>query len=54
MKRFALIGNILSLRNFASVTQMKEDGFPYRSITAKGYFQDGNLMLEEGFFDSMR
>jgi len=52
VKRFALIGNILSLRNIASATQMKEDGFPYRSITAKGYFQDGNLMLEEGFFDS--
>jgi hypothetical protein len=52
VKRFALIGNILSLRNIASVGQMKEDGFPYRRMTAKGYFQDGNLMLEEGFFDS--
>jgi hypothetical protein len=52
VKRFALIGNILSLRNIASATQMKEDGFPYRSMTAKGHFQDGNLMLEEGFFDS--
>jgi hypothetical protein len=52
VKRFALIGNILSLRNIASATQMKEDGFPYRSMTAKGTFQGGNLMLEEGFFDS--
>jgi hypothetical protein len=52
VKRFALIGNILSLRNIASVGQMNESGFPYRRITAKGYFQNGNLMLEEGFFDS--
>ena len=52
VKRFALIGNILSLRNIVTVSQMKEEGFPYRRMTAKGYFKDGNLMLEEGFFDS--
>jgi hypothetical protein len=52
VKRFALIGNILSLRNIASVSQMQEGGFPYRSMTAKGTFQNGNLMLDEGFFDS--
>jgi hypothetical protein len=52
VKKFALIGNILSLRNIASVSQMNEGGFPYRRMTAKGYFQNGNLMLEEGFFDS--
>ena len=39
VKRFALIGNILSLRNIASATEMKEDGFPYRSMTAKGHFR---------------
>jgi hypothetical protein len=52
VKKFALIGNILSLRNIASASQMQEGGFPYRRMTAKGYFQGGNLMLEEGFFDS--
>jgi hypothetical protein len=31
---------------------MEQSGFPYRSMTAKGYFKDGNFVLEEGFFDS--
>jgi len=52
VKKFALIGNILSLRNIASVSEMKEGGFPYRRMTAKGYLKGGNFMLEEGFFDS--
>jgi uncharacterized protein involved in outer membrane biogenesis len=52
VKKFALIGNILSLRNIASVTKMQESGFPYRSMTAKGHFKDGHFLLEEGFFDS--
>jgi hypothetical protein len=52
VKKFALIGNILSLRNIASATKMNESGFPYRSITAKGNFKDGAFLLEEGFFDS--
>jgi hypothetical protein len=52
VKRFALIGSILSLRNIASVSQMQEGGFPYRRMTAKGHFKGGNFVLEEGFFDS--
>jgi uncharacterized protein YhdP len=52
VNKFALIGNILSLRNIASVTKMQESGFPYRSMTAKGHFKDGHFLLEEGFFDS--
>ena len=52
VKRFALIGNILSLRNIASLQKMQEDGFPYRSMTAKGHFENGEFALEEGFFDS--
>ncbi|HJY76300.1 MAG TPA: AsmA-like C-terminal region-containing protein, partial [Burkholderiales bacterium] len=52
VKKFALIGSILSMRNLASVSKMEQDGFPYRSMTAKGHFQSGNFVLEEGFFDS--
>jgi hypothetical protein len=52
VKRFALIGNILSLRNIASVSEMKEGGFPYRSMKATGHFEAGQFVLEEGFFDS--
>lgn len=52
IKRFGLIGNILSLRNLSSVTQMKEEGVPYKRATARGHFQQGQFMLEEGFFDS--
>ena len=52
VKKFALIGSILSMRNLASVSKMEEGGFPYRSMTAKGHFQGGNFVLEEGFFDS--
>ncbi len=52
VKKFALLGNILSVRNIASITKMEQSGFPYRSMTAKGYFKDGQFQLEEGFFDS--
>jgi uncharacterized protein involved in outer membrane biogenesis len=52
VKKFALIGNILSLRDIASLRGMKEEGFAYRSLSAKGRFERGEFLLEEGFFDS--
>ena len=52
VKKFALIGSILSLRNIASVSKMEQGGFPYRSMTAKGRFEGGKFVLDEGFFDS--
>jgi len=52
VKKFALIGNILSLRDIASLHGMKEDGFAYRSLSARGRFAGGDFLLEEGFFDS--
>ncbi len=53
LKRFALIGNILSLRNIADVAKVQEqEGFPYRSMTARGHFERGGFLVEEGFFDS--
>ncbi len=52
VKKFALLGNILSFRGIASFGEMKQDGFPYRAMTAKGRFQDGAFLVEESFFDS--
>jgi hypothetical protein len=52
VRRFALIGSILSLRNIASVSERKEGGFPFRTMSAKGHFERGAFLLEEGFFDS--
>jgi hypothetical protein len=52
VKKFALLGNILSFRNIASLHEMKDDGFPYRSITARGRFEKGQFLVEESFFDS--
>jgi len=52
VKKFALIGNILSVRDIAALKNVKEDGFAYRSLTADGRFENGEFMLREGFFDS--
>jgi hypothetical protein len=53
VKKFALIGNILAFRGITSLEDMaKAEGFPYRRMTAKGHFADGQFRLEEGFFDS--
>jgi hypothetical protein len=50
--RFALIGNILAVREIASPGEMRKNGFPYRSMTAKGRFERGEFLVEEAFFDS--
>ena len=50
--RFALIGNILSFREIASPAEMRKNGFPYRRMTAKGRFENGEFLVEEAFFDS--
>jgi hypothetical protein len=52
VKKFALLGNILSFRNLASISDMKGDGFPYRSMIAKGRFERGEFLVDEAFFDS--
>ena len=52
VKKFALLGNILSFRGIASVGEMTKDGFPYRSMTARGHFAGGRFLVEEAFFDS--
>jgi uncharacterized protein YhdP len=54
VERFALIGNILSVQNLTSIRDPREldKGFAYRSMTAKGQFEGGAFVVEEGFFDS--
>jgi AsmA-like protein len=52
VKKFALLGNILSFRGLASINEMKEDGFAYRRMTAKGRFERGEFLVDEAFFDS--
>jgi hypothetical protein len=52
VKKFALLGNILSFRGLGSISDMKEDGFSYRSMTAKGRFERGEFLVDEAFFDS--
>jgi len=52
VKKFALLGNILAFRGLASLSEMKEEGFPYRMMTLRGRFADGELLVDESFFDS--
>jgi hypothetical protein len=55
--KFALLGNILSMGNVASL--MKADGpkldaqgFPYRKVVMAGRFDGGRFILDEGAFQS--
>lgn len=50
--KFALLGNILSMTNVASLLKdgaprLNEAGFPYRVITAKGRFASGRFFIDE-------
>lgn len=55
--KFALIGNILSMRNIVALAEqggpkLAAEGFPFRQLSAKGHFKDGYFMLDEGVFYS--
>jgi hypothetical protein len=52
VRKFAALGNILSVRNIADVGRMNREGFPYRMMVAKGRFANGEFLLDEGAFDS--
>jgi len=52
INKFALLGNILTISNLASVGKKHADGFPYRSATVRGRFDQGMLVVEEGGFVS--
>jgi hypothetical protein len=50
--RFALLGNILAVRDIASPSEMRKNGFAYRRMTASGRFERGEFLVQEAFFDS--
>ena len=54
--KFALLGNILSMQNVVAVAQqganLSGEGFPFRLLSAKGRFDKGRFVLEEGVFHS--
>jgi hypothetical protein len=52
VNKFAFIGNILAFRGIASLEEMSREGFRYRRMMAKGRFERGEFLLDEGFFDS--
>src|SRR5688572_1270350 len=50
--RFALLGNILAVRDITSPSEMRKNGFSYRRMTASGRFERGEFLVQEAFFDS--
>jgi AsmA-like protein len=55
--KFALLGNILSMGNIASLMKqggpkLDEQGFPYRTLVVAGRFGDGRFTVDEGAFQS--
>jgi hypothetical protein len=55
--KFALIGNILSMKNVVALAtqggpKLGAEGFPFRQLAAKGHFEKGTFVLEEGVFHS--
>ena len=55
--KFALLGNILSLTNVASLMKdngpkLDAGGFPYRALNVTGHFESGRFIVEEGSFQS--
>jgi len=55
--KFALLGNILSMTNIAALLdkegpKLDNTGFPYRSVTVSGHFQEGRFIVEESAFNS--
>ena len=52
VNKFSLLGNILSVRNIGSVKRMHEEGFPFRTMHARGSFKAGTFLVDEAAFDS--
>jgi uncharacterized protein involved in outer membrane biogenesis len=54
--KFALLGNILAMQNVSKVLKggpkLDEKGFPYRSITAVGHFENGRFVVDKSAFVS--
>jgi len=57
VKKFALIGNILSMQNVVALAEqggpkLGAEGFPFRQLSARGRFDKGRFYLDEGVFHS--
>lgn len=57
VRKFALLGNILSMQNVAALFEkggpkLDEAGFPYHSLTVAGHFADGKFIFDESAFRS--
>jgi hypothetical protein len=55
--KFAMLGNILSMGNVASLMKpdspkLDDQGFPYRMLVVAGHFENGRFIVEEGAFHS--
>ena len=55
--KFALLGNILSMGNIAALLdkegpKLGDKGFPYRSVSVAGHFQEGKFFVKESAFNS--
>jgi hypothetical protein len=55
--KFALIGNILSMKNVVALAsqggpKLGAEGFPFRQLSANGHFEKGTFVLDEGVFHS--
>jgi hypothetical protein len=55
--KFALLGNILSMGNVASLMtpdgpKLDDHGFPYRALVMAGHFENGRFIVDEGAFQS--
>jgi len=55
--KFALLGNILSMGSVDALLEkggprLDDAGFPYRTITASGHFEEGRFIVEESAFQS--
>jgi hypothetical protein len=55
--KFALLGNILSMQNVVALAQqggpkLGAEAFPFRQLSARGRFDKGRFILDEGVFHS--
>ena len=55
--KFALIGNILSMRNIVALAQqggpkLAAEGFPFRQLRANGHLEKGRFVLDDAVFHS--
>jgi uncharacterized protein involved in outer membrane biogenesis len=55
--KFALIGNILSMKNIVALAaqggpKLAAEGFPFRQLAAHGHFEKGRFVLDDAVFHS--